>query len=452
MFDNATFDPASLPPSFLWGTATASYQIEGATRADGRGTSIWDAFCATPGKVKAADTGDIACDHYHRYREDIALMQRMGVGAYRLSLAWPRILPDGTGTVNQKGLDFYSRLVETVLEAGLRPFVTLYHWDLPQSLQERWGGWVGRDTADAYVEYVNVVTRALGDRVKDWITLNEPWCSAFLGYVLGIHAPGIQRLPDGLRAGHHLLLAHGRAVPVIRANSSAARVGITLNFTPSHPATDHPADVQTAEMRHAFANLWFMDPLYKGRYPDAIQEAAEASGGLPIAQHDMQAIAAPLDFLGVNYYTRSVVQADPTGRNLGGNEVRQEGREYTAMDWEVYPQGLYDLLTWIQRDYAPPTLYITENGTAFADVVADDGHVHDARRTAYLHSHFAAAAQAARDGVPLRGYFVWSFMDNFEWAEGYSKRFGLVYVDYATQTRIVKDSGLWLSRLLGGSL
>ena len=426
----------------LWGAATASFQIEGATRVDGRGESIWDRFCATPGKVKNGDSGDPACDHYHRYRNDVVLMQSLGLQAYRFSIAWPRILPAGTGVVNDKGLEFYERLVDALLEAGIRPFATLYHWDLPQVLQERWCGWAGRDTAEAFAAYVDVVTHRLGDRVKDWITLNEPRCSGWLSYEMGLHAPGYHDRDLALVATHNLLLGHGLAVPLVRRNSPDARVGITLDLSPVHPASDGAADRAAAWLADGDRNRLYLDPVFKGAYPsDVVQRYA--GGRFLERPEDLRAMAAPLDFLGINYYNRLVVRADPTGAHPAGEVVSVDGAERTAMGWEVYPEGLYEILTRVQRDYAPPAVYVTESGAAFDDGLTPDGAVHDEPRRRYLEAHFAAARRAIADGVPLRGYFVWSLMDNFEWAEGYDKRFGIVYVDYATQERTVKDSGRW---------
>ncbi len=432
---------------FLWGAATSAYQIEGATREDRRGEYIWDRFAVTPGKVANGDTGEVACDHYHRVGEDVALMAELGLGAYRFSVAWPRILPNGTGRVNQVGLDFYDRLVDALLAASIRPFVTLYHWDLPQTLQDRWGGWTNRDTAEAFADYADAVSRRLGDRVSDWITLNEPWCSAWLGHALGVHAPGAMDLRKTFAAAHHLMLAHGHAVPVLRANSRAARVGLTLNLTPVYPLTDADADHEAAQRADGAMNRWFLDAAFKGRYPDDVLR--EFDGYLPELQPgDLAAMCQPLDFLGVNYYTRTFVRARVGA--LGLEEARIEGVERTAMGWEVYPEGLYDILTRVHREYDVAELYVTESGAAYDDAVTASGEVHDERRRAYLEEHFAAARRAIAAGVPLRGYFVWSLLDNFEWAEGYRPRFGLVYVDYATQRRIVKDSGRWFARVIQG--
>lgn len=436
---------SDIPAEFLWGTATASFQIEGATAEDGRGESIWDRFCATPGKITNGDSGEPACDHYHRYREDVALMKQIRLGAYRFSIAWPRILPEGTGGVNEKGLDFYDRLVDELLGAGIRPFVTLYHWDLPQVLQERWAGWAGRDTAEAFAQYADVVSRRLGDRVHDWITLNEPWVVAWIGHAWGRHAPGLREPALALQVAHHLLLGHGLAVPVLRRNSPDARVGITLNLAPIHSLTESDADRAAALAADAGANRLFLDPIFRGAYP---RELLDQYPGWPATRAgDFDLITTPLDFLGINYYTRWIIQADPNGANPEGQMARLDGVERTAMDWEVYPEGLYELLLRVHNDYAPPALYITENGAAFDDVMAPDGTIHDTHRQRYLEAHFAQAGRAIDAGVPLKGYFVWSLLDNFEWAEGYTKRFGVVYVDYATQQRTIKDSGHWYAGL-----
>ncbi|MGI8587022.1 MAG: GH1 family beta-glucosidase [Chloroflexia bacterium] len=438
----------AIPPDFVWGAATASYQIEGAVHEDGRGESIWDRFGHTPGNVLNGDTGDVACDHYHRWAEDIGLMREMGLDAYRYSIAWPRILPAGRGQVNGAGLDFYDRLTDGLLAAGIRPFVTLYHWDLPQALQDK-GGWANRDTASAFADYADLVARFLGDRVSAWITHNEPWVAAFVGNLWGEHAPGLRDAATALAVAHHLLLSHGLAVPAIRAAVSGAGVGITLNLQPVYPATDSAADLAAASRQDLFANRLFLDPLFEGRYPDHLSEVF-GSIGLPVKSGDLELISAPLDFLGVNYYTRALVRADPAG-DPGGVATEHPPGEYTTMDWEVYPDGLRVLLERVNRDYPAPAYYVTENGAAFPDELSPDGTVYDPRRQAYLEAHFAAAAQAVAAGVPLRGYFVWSLMDNFEWDKGYSQRFGLLYVDYPTGRRFWKASGRWYQRLLAAS-
>ena len=429
------------PPKFLWGSATASYQIEGAAHADGRGLSIWDTFSHTPGKVINGDTGDVACDHYHRYQEDVALMADLGLQAYRFSVAWPRIFPEGTGTINQAGLDFYSRLVDELLEHGITPNLTLYHWDLPQALQDQ-GGWENRAVIDAFVRYADVVSRHLGDRVPTWTTFNEPWVVAAVGYGFGAHAPGLTNPLAALQVGHHLLIAHGQAVQALRANG-VQQVGIVLNLAHVDPASDSPEDAAAAQRWDGFQNRWLLDPLFKGGYP------ADLFTLLPPPQQepgDQAIIATPIDYLGVNYYSRSVIEASDEGF-FGSRQISVPGSPVTAMDWEIYPHGLFQLLTRLSREYTQLPLYITENGAAFDDQVVD-GQVHDEDRRAYLQGHFEAAQQAIAEGVNLRGYFVWSLLDNFEWAYGYSKRFGIIYVDYATQQRIPKDSALWYKQVI----
>lgn len=434
------------PDDFVWGAATAAYQIEGAVHEDGRGTSIWDTFSHTPGKIHNGDTGDVACDHYHRWSDDVQLMQNLGLQAYRFSIAWPRVLPQGRGQSNERGLDFYDALVDRLLEANITPFVTLYHWDLPQALQDR-GGWANRDTVDAFVEYADLVAGRLGDRVQYWITHNEPWVASILGNYWGLHAPGERDLRTALQVAHHLLLSHGRAVPVLRSARAGAQVGITLNLSPVYPETSSPDDQAAAARADAFHNRWFLDPLYGRGYPQDL--AAIAADTMPEMQgNDLDQIATPTDFLGINYYFPQTVHAVSTGENPLGRanrtpeQERAAGREITEMGWPVVPDGLFDLLTRVHHDYAPRAIYITENGAAIDDQV-QNGQVDDPRRIAYLHDHFLAARRAMGEGVPLRGYFVWSLLDNFEWAHGYAKRFGIVYVDYETQDRILKTSATW---------
>lgn len=441
------------PTNFLWGTATSSYQIEGAWQADGKGESIWDRFAHTPGKIIDGSNGDMACDHYRRWQDDIALMQQLGLHAYRFSIAWPRILPQGVGAVNQRGIDFYSRLVDGLLAAGITPFVTLYHWDLPQALQER-GGWPQRATAEAFVEYTDVITRALGDRVKHWITINEPWCVSFLSHQIGEHAPGWSNWYAGLAAAHHVLLAHGWAVPVIRRNSPGAEAGITLNFTVATTASPTPENLAAVRIYDGYFNRWFLDPIYGRHYPADMVDLCLKAGFLPaqtmdfIADGDMTAIAAPTDFLGVNYYTRIVLKADAAGSAFPVDDPEHATLDRTDMGWEIYPQGLYDLLGRLHFEYRAPKLYITENGASFADGPGADGKVHDTRRIDYLRAHFRKAHAAIAAGVPLAGYFVWSLLDNFEWAKGYTERFGIVWVDFTTQQRILKESALWYRQVI----
>ncbi len=438
----------AFPQGFVWGASTAAYQIEGAVKEDGRGTSIWDTFSHTPGKIENGDTGDAACDHYHRYQEDIELMARLGLKAYRFSIAWPRILPQGIGAVNQVGLDFYDRLVDGLLAKGIQPFATLYHWDLPQPLQDA-GGWPSRSSVEPFVNFVDVVSQRLGDRIHHWMTHNEPWVVAFLGHCEGVHAPGLHSWSDALLTAHHVLLSHGRAVPVLRANGDVrTEVGIVTNLSWVDPASGSPEDQAAARRHDGYANRWFLDALFKGSYPDDMLDTYRdiMPPGM-VHDGDLAEIAIPLDFLGINYYSRAVVGAGNEMGVLAERTIRPEG-EYTAMDWEVHPEGLYKLLTRVNRDYGPRTIYITENGAAFADSVAANGTIRDPKREEYLSRHLAQAHRAIQEGVPLRGYFVWSLLDNFEWAYGYAKRFGVTYVDYPTQQRIVKQSGEWYSQVI----
>ncbi|SOD63501.1 broad-specificity cellobiase [Streptomyces zhaozhouensis] len=440
------------PDGFVWGTATASYQVEGAVHEDGRGPSIWDTFAHTPGKVVGGDTGDIADDHYHRYPEDISLMADLGISHYRFSLAWPRIQPEGRGQLNAAGVDFYSRLVDGLLERGIQPWVTLYHWDLPQPLEDA-GGWPARETAERFAEYAVLIHERLGDRVADWTTLNEPWCSAFLGYASGVHAPGRTEGPAAVRAAHHLLLGHGLAVRALR-EQGARELGITVNLYPVDPVTDAAADRDAARRVDALMNRVFLDPLLRGSYPEDLRaDLAPVMDFGHVRDGDLATISTPLDFLGVNYYSRHVVRAG-TAKEGPSNWVGSEDVEFvkrgfpeTAMGWEIDPDGLYETLTRVWREYAAPPLYVTENGAAFDDRLDGDGRVRDEDRRSYLEGHFAAAHRALTEGVDLRGYFVWSLLDNFEWALGYSKRFGLVHVDYETQARTLKDSGRWFSEV-----
>ena len=442
-------DHRGFPADFTWGAATASYQVEGAVGEGGRGPSIWDTFSHTPGRVRGGDTGDVACDHYHRYREDVALMRGLNLGAYRFSVAWPRVQPDGTGPVNRAGLAFYDRLVDELLAAGIQPWVTLYHWDLPQALEDA-GGWPLRDTAHRFAAYVEAVTGALGDRVRHWITLNEPWVSAMLGHVAGVHAPGRAEARLALPVTHHLLLAHGLAVPVVRQHSPGARVGITLNLSDVTPASDAQADVEAARRVDGTQNRLFLDPVLRGAYPADVLDDLAAVGPLDaVRDGDLGVVAAPTDFLGVNYYYGFEVAAAGRAGKAAGPEyptapdavLVDRGKPRTAMGWEVEPAGLTALLRRLHTEYPGTDVVITENGSAWDDQVAPDGAVHDVQRVDYLRGHLLACRDALAAGVPLRGYFAWSLLDNFEWAEGYSKRFGLVRVDYETQRRTVKDSG-----------
>jgi len=442
------------PEGFVWGVAASAFQIEGAHDVDGRGQSIWDTFAAQARAIADGSNADVACDHYNRYAEDVGIIKSLGIRAYRFSVAWPRILPAGTGAVNPAGLDFYDRLVDTLLAAGVEPWPTLYHWDLPQTLEDG-GGWTVRSTVDAFVDYADVLSRRLGDRVRNWVTHNEPWCVSVLGYAEGEHAPGKKSWPHALVAAHHLLLSHGRVVPVLRSNAAGARVGITINTSPCEPASPSQADRDAARRFDGELNRWFLDPLYFGRYPQDVIDAHERAGRLPggmyfVRPGDLETISAPTDFLGVNYYTRAVVRSDeiPEEENAPRTIPIPGPAKLTDMGWEVYPQGLEKCLLRIHEDYRPNSLVVTENGAAYSTGPGPDGAVNDTQRCDYLRHHVKACLHALQAGVPLSGYFVWSLLDNFEWAHGYSKRFGLVWVDFATQERVVKASGHLYSRIV----
>jgi beta-glucosidase len=434
------------PQDFVWGAATASYQIEGAWNEDGKGESIWDRFSHTPGKVQDGDTGDVACNHYHRWADDLALIKNLGLKAYRFSIAWPRILPDGRGRINQSGLDFYNRIVDRLLELSIDPYVTLYHWDLPQALQDV-GGWPARNIVDAFVEYADIVSRALGDRVKNWTTFNEPWVSAFVGYRDGRHAPGHTDLHEALAAAHHLLVSHGMVVPVIRRNSPRASVGITLNLTPKVPASPSVMDRDATNFDDGYNNRWFLDPLVGRGYPQDIINAFGDEMAF-VQPGDMQTLSIPVDFVGVNYYTRNIVRSDRISEAENSPRTVFRGEENTEMDWEVYPEGLYKTLGRLYFDYDFPAIYVTENGAAFNDVVGADGEVNDPARLSYIKRHLEQVHRAIEAGIPVRGYFAWSLMDNFEWGFGYSKRFGLIHVDYKTQERTLKSSAKWYQQVI----
>jgi beta-glucosidase len=440
--DIAFPDPAAFPPQFRFGAATSAYQIEGAVAEDGRGPSWWDTFSHTPGLIRDASTGDVACDHYHRWQDDLDLMQGLNLQAYRFSVAWPRVLPEGRGRLNPAGLDFYERLVDGLLARGITPYATLYHWDLPQPLADA-GGWQVRETADAFAEFSVQVMRRLGDRVARWATLNEPRCSAYVGHLEGRHAPGWTDLGATLKAAHHLLLAHGRAMQALRAERADASLGIVLDvkpFTAAAPGAEHEAAVRRAD---GVFNRWFLDPLFKGRYPDDI--AADYAAVMPpVAAGDMALISQPIDHLGINYYTRGHVLHAPELRYPHAAEQRVPGAHYSTMEWEDFPEGLRSMLTRLHREYAPKAIYVAENGAAEPDVVDADGRCRDTARMNYLAGHLAACAEAIAEGAPLDAYLAWSFMDNFEWGRGYTQRFGLVHVDYATQRRTPKDSALAL--------
>jgi beta-glucosidase len=444
------------PDGFRWGAATAAYQVEGAVAEDGRGVSIWDTFSHTPGAVLGGDTGDVACDHYHRYREDVALMAGIGVSDYRFSVAWPRVLPTGAGAVNQAGLDFYSRLVDELLAHGVRPLATLYHWDLPQTLQDA-GGWTNRDTAERFAEYAGLVASCLGDRVPAFTTLNEPWCSAYLGHATGAHAPGGTDVRTAFVAAHHLMLAHGLGARAVRASAPAGvQVSITLNTALIRPLSPAPGDQRAAERADLLANRLFLDPLLLGSWPPQLFAETQALTDWSFAREgDLELINVPLDFLGVNYYTPTVVSdspADPAApapfAGVDGVFEQPQPGPKTAMGWPVEAGGLTELLARLHRDYPGVAMVVTENGSAYRDEVGADGSVDDPERAAYLAAHIAAAGRAIEDGVDVRGYFVWSLLDNFEWAWGYSQRFGIVHVDFESQRRRLKSSGQLYRRIV----
>jgi beta-glucosidase len=446
------------PEGFLWGTATASYQVEGAVGEDGRGTSIWDTFSHTPGKVYRGDTGDVACDHYRRLEEDLDLMTGLGLKAYRFSVAWPRIQPEGAGPANQKGLDYYRRLVDGLRQRSIEPMLTLYHWDLPQTLEGK-GGWTSRDTSERFAEYAGVVYGALADSVSFWITLNEPWVSAWMGHAMGTHAPGHKDVSKALSATHHLLFGHGLALETMRSTGQEGnRLGITLNLSAVRPASEDAADAEAARRVDGNANRLYLDPLFRGSYPDDMLEHYRAESDLAFVRDgDLETISAPIDFLGVNYYFRhTVVDGAQDSKlttamrfsDLNAATVLPEGVETTAMGWPVEADGLTELLVRLHEEYVDVPIYITENGRAVYDYVDPEGEVDDEERVSYLDAHFRAAHDAMEQGVDLRGYLVWSLLDNFEWAEGYSKRFGIIFVDYGTQRRIPKASAGWYREVI----
>jgi len=437
----------TFPKGFQWGTASASYQIEGAWNEDGKGESIWDRFCHTPGKIKNGDTGDVACDYYHRYREDIALMAELGLNASRISIAWPRIQPQGRGAINQKGLDFYSRVVDELLRRKIKPFVTLFHWDLPQALEDA-GGWPNRDTAKHFADYAAIVADKLGDRVKHWMVLNEPWVFTILGYLVGMHAPGRKEPGQALNATHVVNLAQGLGVRAIRERGHQPEaVGTAFSMSPIHPQNPgSKEDCDAAERWHGFCNLWFLETVMNGRYPD-IYVSGKFEDRVEVRPGDLETIKAPLDFVGINLYTRQVVAHDPSDPNLGAKQVRPEVKEFTDFGWEVYPRALSEMILRITKDYKRPPIYVTENGCSYGDGPGPDGAVRDERRVGFLRRYIAEVSRAIAQGADVRGYFAWTFTDNFEWAEGYAQRFGIVHCDFATQKRIVKQSGEWYSRL-----
>src|SRR5512132_3201167 len=437
-----------LPKDFLWGAATAAYQIEGSPLADGAGPSIWHRFSHTPGKTLNGDTGDVACDHYRRHADDVALMKELGLTAYRFSISWSRILPEGTGRVNQAGLDFYRRLVDALREAGIRPFATLYHWDLPAALDDR-GGWCNRDSADWFADYAGIVYRALDHAVETWATLNEPWVVSDGGYLAGALAPGHQSRFEAPLVSHNLLRAHGAALAAYRSGGGGRAIGIVVNIEPKYPASARPEDVAATRRSDAYMNRQFLDPIFLGRYPEELAEIyGEAWPRFP--DSDFEAIRAPVDFLGINYYTRGVMRHDEKEWHLQASRVRRRRSVRTETAWEVYPQGLHDTLRWVSERYPRIPLYLTENGAAFYDAprVEEGETPADPLRVAYLRDHLRAARRAIADGADLRGYFVWSLLDNYEWSHGYSKRFGIVHVDFDTQRRTPKASARFYSEVI----
>ncbi len=435
------------PKDFIWGSATASYQIEGAFNEDGKGESIWDRFSHTPGKIQDNDTGDVACDHYHRYEDDIKLMKEIGIKYYRYSISWPRVFPDGTGKPNEKGMDFYKRLTNQLLENGITPAITLFHWDLPQKLEDK-GGWANRETIKYFEEYSSYVFKRLGDVVPMWFTHNEPFVFSFLGHALGIHAPGETDIAKSLNVAHNLLLSHGKVVSLFRNMNLDGKIGIALNLNTKYPASQKEEDIKAASLSDGFVCRWYLDPLYKGSYPkDVLEYYSRRNINFEYPQEDLEIIKQPTDFLALNYYEPEFIRYDKNAEFVGiNNELTNFER--TEMNWIVNPQGLYDLLKRLDKDYGKPNLLVSENGAAFKDVVENDGSIRDERRINYIHEHLLACNKAIQDGVNLKGYFLWSFMDNFEWSFGYSKRFGIVHVDFETLKRTIKQSGYWYKNVI----
>jgi beta-glucosidase len=451
---NASYTPVMLthgfPEGFLWGAATAAYQVEGAVREDGRGESIWDRFCATPGAIHGGDTGDVACDHYHRWKDDVENMRDLGLTSYRFSVAWPRLFPQGHGKLNRKGLDFYESLVDALLAARVQPALTLYHWDLPQALQDA-GGWTNRDTASWFADYAECLYAHLGDRVKTWMTINEPQVAAFLGHSEGVHAPGMKDFGTAVQASHVLLHAHALAVDACREICPAgSRIGIALDLHPTYPYSDGASDIEAAQLADGQAHRWFLDPVLKGTYPQDVLEIYAKHGVAPrIEPDDLSTLSSnPVDFVGVNYYFPQRVYASDAGGVLGFEYGQLKDCPRTDMGWEVHSEGLCDLLIRLKNDYSDPVLMITENGAACPDRIVEKGQVQDDDRIEYLASHLREARRAIGHGVKLQGYFLWSLMDNFEWSMGFSKRFGITHVDYHTQVRTWKKSASWYQSVI----
>lgn len=437
------------PENFVWGAATASYQIEGAWNEGGRGETIWDRYCSIPGNIKNGDDGKVACDHYHRYKEDVALMKKMGLQAYRFSIAWSRILPNGRGEVNQEGLKFYSDLIDCLLEAGIEPYVTLYHWDLPQALQDI-GGWANEKMPEYFLEYAKIVFQAFSGRVKKWITLNEPYCAAFLGNYEGRQAPGLRDFSTAVRVAYYLYVGHGLVVDYFRKQKDLGEIGITLNLMGRLPLTDSKEDQEAARRADGYLNRWFIEPIMQGKYPqDMIDLYREKGVTLPeFKKEHLKLMSQPLDFVGLNYYNDFWVKADANKWPIGFQIENPKNVPVNDRSWPVTENGFLNMLLRMKNEYGVEKIYITENGTSFPDVVSMEGKVEDGARKDYLHRHLAKLWEAIRQGVPVQGYFQWSLYDNFEWAFGYSSRFGIVFVDFATQERTIKESGYWYSNVI----
>jgi beta-glucosidase len=442
--------PARFPAGFVWGAATSAYQVEGAWQTDGKGESIWDRFTHTPGNIVDGSNGDVACDQYHRYPEDAALLREFGLGAYRFSIAWSRVVPDASGAVNRAGLDYYDRLVDELLANDIEPYPTLFHWDLPQWVQDA-GGWADRAVIGSFASYADVVVRALGDRIGTWAVFNEPEVFINQGHEIGDHAPGFRDPDLMLRAGHVANLAHAEAMRAVRAAAPTATVGSAFNMDVAYPASDDPRDVAAAGRFHAKVNAWYLDPLVHGRYPVAFLDQGAALARMDIRPGDMEALATTFDFIGLNMYSRAIVAHDPTDTRFGMRRLDGPGRK-NSFGWEIWPAAIHRLLRRVDRDYAHPVLYITENGCADSTGPGSDGQVHDASRMDFMAGHIGQVARAIDDGCDVRGYFAWSLLDNFEWAAGYTQRFGLVWVDFDDDgRRLVKDSGRWLRDLVAGA-
>ncbi len=437
---------------FIFGAATAAYQIEGAWNEYGKGLSIWDDFTRQKGKIRNGDTADTACNHYHLYPDDIDLMKKLNLDAYRFSVSWPRIYPEGTGKISGQGMDFYSRLTDSILEAGITPYVTLFHWDLPLALQKKYKGFEHRDMVNFFGDYCYTVVKLLGDRVKNWITINEPFEYSCFGHFLGYHAPGRRSISAYFRVMHNLLMAHGRGMEVIKSCCPQSRAGITVSMTPVHPLTNSPRDIWSAKIANEFMNHITLSPLYKGHYPETLWKRMRLFTP-KIHKGDMDLIGTQTDFLGINLYSREMAMYKwyipflntwTTGQNVPEKEYQKDGREYSSMGWEIYPDAMYETLKLIQNEYGNPPVYITENGAPLTDTVAD-GKVHDPGRIKYIQDYLSKVYDAVNEGADVRGYFYWSLLDNFEWAEGFSKTFGLIHVDRETQQRLIKESGYWYS-------